>query len=101
MKSHHYFVYMLTNKHKNVLYTGITNDLIRRLSEHQEGIVSGFTKKYNCFYLVYFEYFQDVFQAINREKQIKGWRRAKKNALIVTKNPDWKFLNEEVYNQGI
>jgi len=92
-----YFVYILTNYKKSVLYTGVTNDLKRRLSEHKEGLnKASFTTKYNCYYLIYWDKFNDVEQAIDREKQIKGWVRIKKEKLINAFNVDWKFLNEEV-----
>ncbi len=76
--SRHYFVYILTNNLKTVLYIGVTNDLERRLWEHKNGEVDGFTKKYNVKYLMYFEETGDVESAIRREKQLKGWSRAKK-----------------------
>lgn len=85
----------MTNKHKNVLYVGVTNSLERRVFEHENGLVEGFTKKYNCHYLIYYEYFTDIDFAIKREKQIKGWRREKKDALIATSNPQLKFLNDK------
>ena len=97
MRQHNYFVYILTNKAKTVLYTGLTNDLVIRLIQHKEGGQnSAFTKRYNCHYLIYFERFQYVDHANEREKEIKGWTRAKKNALIALENKDWRFLNEEV-----
>ena len=83
---------MLTNRWKTVLYTGVTNSLHRRVWEHKQKQVRGFTKQYNCEYLVYFETYNDITQAIAREKQIKGWTRSKKNALIATLNPEWKDL---------
>lgn len=88
-----HFVYMLTNRWKNVLYTGMTNSLVNRLSEHKHGQFEGFTKKYNCTRLVYFERHQDSASAAAREKQIKGWTRTKKNALIATINPEWTDLS--------
>ena len=91
-----YYVYMLTNKNNNVLYTGVTNDLKRRLYEHKNKLVDGFTQKYNVDKLVYFEITNDVNSAIAREKQIKGWTRAKKNALIESKNSQWCDLTESV-----
>ena len=96
MKFHNYFVYMVTNKHKNVLYTGVTNDLQRRIYEHENGLLPGFTKKYNCHFLIYYEHFQYIEHAIDREKEIKKWRREKKDQLITSFNPDWIFLNEEI-----
>jgi len=95
-----YYVYMMTNRWKNVLYTGVTNDLERRIWEHKNGAVRGFTKKYNCDRLVYFEEFGEIDQAIAREKQIKGWSRAKKDALIDTQNRERKDLAESWYSAG-
>ena len=89
-----HFVYIMTNKHKNVLYIGVTNNLIRRVSEHESGLDKGFSKKYNCNFLIYFEEFRSINNAIKREKQIKGWRREKKDALIHSKNPHLNFLND-------
>ena len=84
-----YYVYILTNKTHSVLYIGVTNDLKRRIYEHKNGVLEGFTKNYHVNQLMYYEIFYDPRNAILREKQIKGWRREKKNALIETKNPDW------------
>jgi len=97
MRDHNYFVYIVTNKNKTVLYIGVTNDLQRRTYEHENGLLPGFTKKYNCHYLIYFEHFQKIDDAIAREKEIKKWRREKKENLINEFNTDWKFLNSEVY----
>jgi len=94
--SEHYYVYIMTNKYNTVLYTGITNDLIRRVYEHKNKLVEGFTAKYNLTKLVYYEVFNDVKEAINREKQIKGWKREKKEDLIKEFNPIWKDLYEEI-----
>ena len=95
---HIYFVYIITNYKKKVLYIGVTNSLKRRLHEHQfdDGYFNSFTKKYYVFYLIYYELFSDVNDAINRETQLKGWTRKKKNALINKKNPNWDFLNNEI-----
>ena len=90
-----YYVYMLTNKHNTVLYTGVTNNLGRRLYEHKNKVVEGFTKKYNIDKLVYFEQTNDINSAIEREKEIKGWRREKKDQLVNSMNPQWKDLSEE------
>ena len=90
-----YYVYMMTNRHRNVLYTGMTNDLARRVYEHQNHLLPGFTSKYNVDMLVYFEQTGDVKAAIAREKQIKGWSRAKKNALVENLNPDWADLMKD------
>ena len=86
------YVYLLANKHNNVLYTGVTNDLIRRVYEHKNKLVAGFTQKYNVDRLVYFEVCSGIVVAIEREKQIKGWSRKKKQALINTLNPEWDDL---------
>ena len=97
--THNYFVYIITNIAKTVLYTGVTNNLKRRLFEHKSGALNGeshFTSKYKVYYLVYWERFDYVNSAIEREKQIKGWRRSKKIDLITAFNPDWGFLNEDV-----
>ena len=88
-----YFVYILTNKYNRVLYTGVTNDLRRRVYEHKNHLVSGFTKQYNVHKLVYYDNTPDVYSAISREKQIKGWSRAKKIKLITEMNPDWHDLS--------
>ena len=90
-----YYVYILSNWDDSVLYIGVTNDLRRRLYEHRNHLVDGFTSKYNAHKLVYFEYTEDVLSAISREKQLKGWRRDKKNALISKTNPTWKDLSKD------
>jgi len=92
MKKYKSYIYFLTNKNKTTLYLGVTSNLKKRLSEHQNGIKSGFAKQYNCHYLVYYEQFNSILDAIAREKEIKKWRRAKKNKLINGSNPKWKFL---------
>ncbi len=86
------YVYMLASKPNGTLYTGVTSNLIRRVSEHREGIVDGFTNRYGIHRLVYFERFESIVSAISREKQIKKWRRAWKVELIHTYNPGWKDL---------
>jgi putative endonuclease len=93
MKIHLYYVYFLTNANHTVLYTGVTNDLERRCNEHKKKIIRGFTQKYNVDKLVYFEKFDFIGLAIAREKQIKGYSRSKKNALIDKFNPEWKELH--------
>ncbi|MEQ6120686.1 GIY-YIG nuclease family protein [Reichenbachiella sp. MALMAid0571] len=96
---HNYFVYILTNKYKKVLYVGVTNDLRTRLFQHYEdsiGIKKTFAGKYNCYHLVYWERHQWIQHAIDREKEIKGWKRFRKDDLINEFNPDWKFLNDEI-----
>ncbi len=88
-----YYVYLMTNKSRT-LYTGITNNLERRVYEYKNKLIESFTKKYNITKLVYYEISNDVEAAIAREKQIKGWLRRKKIALIESMNPQWKDLNE-------
>ena len=88
-----YYVYVLTNWNNKVLYIGVTNNLERRLYEHKHHLAEGFTKKYNVHKLVYFEYTSDVHAALAREKQLKGWTRAKKNALVTADNPNWDDLS--------
>ena len=91
----HYYVYILTNKINTVLYTGFTNNLFTRISQHKLKTIKGFTQKYNCNKLIYYETFNEVKLAINREKEIKKWRREKKIKLINSFNPEWKDLSEE------
>jgi len=93
-----YFVYIMSNRSKT-LYIGITNNLLRRVWEHKQGVGSEFCKHYKLDRLVYFERFQYVDNAIAREKQIKGWLRIKKIALIVSQNPTWGDLSEKWYAQ--
>ena len=93
VRQYQYFVYIMTNK-SGTLYTGVTNNLERRIYEHKHHLVKGFTNKYNIDKLVYFEETNDINAAISREKQIKGWLRKKKIALIESMNPDWKDLSE-------
>ena len=89
-----YYVYILSNWNDSVLYIGVTSDLKRRLYEHRNHLVDGFTARYNVHKLVYFEYTNDVRSAIDRKKQLKGWRRDKKNALISRANPAWDDLSK-------
>ncbi len=91
-----YYVYILTNKHNKVLYTGVTDNIAKRTFEHQTKFYNGFTKKYNVFKLVYYEELTNASDANAREKQIKGWLRKKKIELINTKNPEWNDLTIEV-----
>ena len=91
-----YFVYIMTNANNTVLYTGVTNDLARRVYEHKHGLGSAFVKKYNVHKLVYYEVGNDVHATIAREKQIKGGSRKKKIDLINSLNPEWKDLYEEI-----
>ncbi|RIJ48401.1 GIY-YIG nuclease family protein [Maribellus luteus] len=97
MKDHNYFIYIVTNKNKTVLYIGVTNDLQRRTFEHENELIPKFSKKYNCRHLVYYEHFHQIEYAIAREKEIKKWRREKKENLINQFNPKWNFLNSKIY----
>ena len=92
-----FYVYMMTNQSRVVLYTGITNSLVRRVWQHQNGEIGGFTKAYGVNRLVYYERFNDPRDAIAREKEIKGWRRAKKNALVERMNPKWADLSPMLF----
>lgn len=87
-----YYVYILTNKVNTVLYTGVTNNLERRIYEHKQKLIEGFTKKYNVSKLIYFESFNTAIEVIEAEKKIKGWVRRKKIILIESKNPEWKEI---------
>ncbi|MDX9746842.1 MAG: GIY-YIG nuclease family protein [Syntrophales bacterium] len=89
-----YYVYLLTNWNNRVIYVGVTNDLPRRMYEHKNKLIEGFTQKYNINKLVYFEETNDINVAIAREKEIKKWRREKKDRLIEQMNPNWKDLGE-------
>ena len=92
-----YYVYILTNAHKNLIYVGVTNDLIRRVYEHKHHLdADSYTAKYNIDQLVYFETTSDVYSAISREKQLKGWNRARKNKLVEMKNPGWEDIYESL-----
>ena len=95
MKEYNFYVYILTNWDNKVMYIGMTNDLKRRLDEHKAKRVKGFTAKYNVNKLVYYEHGTDVHAALAREKEIKKWRREKKNNLVMSMNPDWKDLSLE------
>jgi putative endonuclease len=96
----HYYVYIMTNKSRT-LYTGVTNNLERRVYEHKNKLVPGFTSKYNITMLAYYEETNDVQVALAREKQIKGWLRSKKIVLIESLNPQWKDLSLEWYSPPV
>jgi len=96
MLSRHYYVYIMTNKHNTVLYTGVTNDLKKRAWQHREKLVEGFTKRYNINKLVYYEAFDEVRAAITREKQIKGGSRQKKIDLVNNMNSEWRDLYDDL-----
>ena len=91
------YVYILKNKNKTSLYIGVTSDLQRRIAEHNEGIGSKFTQKYSLKHLVYYEKFDNITDAIQREKQLKRWSRSKKEELIRKLNPDWEFLENKFF----
>ncbi|MFN8381043.1 MAG: GIY-YIG nuclease family protein [Anaerolineales bacterium] len=93
----HPCIYIMTNKYNKVLYTGVTSNLLRRVTEHKEKIVEGFTSKYNVTKLVYYEEYFTTEEAMAREKQIKGGSRQKKLDLIKSKNPEWKDLYDEFF----
>ena len=88
-----YYVYIFTNRNNKVMYVGVTNNLERRVYEHKHKLVDGFTKRYNISKLVYYDHTSDVKAAIEREKQIKGWVRKRKNELVETMNPNWNDLS--------
>ena len=90
-----YYVYLITNWNNKVLYIGVTNNLERRLYEHKNKLIKGFTEKYNISKLVYFEQTSDIYSAMTREKEIKKWRREKKNNLIESKNKPWEDLSKQ------
>jgi putative endonuclease len=98
--THNYYVYITTNKNKTVLYIGVTNNLKLRLYQHEQNAQpfthKSFAGKYNVYHLIYFERFEWIEHAIAREKELKGWRRSKKEDLINTLNPEWNFLNDTI-----
>ena len=96
---YNYFVYITTNENKTTLYIGVTNDIQNRLSQHyfdSQNLKKSFAGKYNCHYLLYYQGFEDINSAIAREKEIKKWRREKKERLISDFNPNREFLNDQV-----
>ena len=100
-RDHDYYVYMVTNFTRTVLYIGVTSDLEGRLFEHRIGTCKGFTKQYNVDRLVFCEHYGHIVDAIAREKQLKGWTRAKKEALIATENPRWDDLSSRWLRQPL
>ncbi len=98
MKQKIYYVYMMTNAGNNALYIGVTNDLERRVWEHKTSVIPGFTAKYKCTKLVFYEETDDIGEAITREKELKGWTRKKKNALVELENPTWRDLAEDWFD---
>ena len=95
-----YCIYIMSNANRTVLYIGVTNNLYRRCMEHKSGKIEGFTKKYNCHILLYYEEFQNISDAIAREKCLKGWSRKKKDSLIKEKNPKLEDLSEYLQWNG-
>ena len=91
-----YAVYISTNSNDKVMYVGVTSNLQKRIYEHKNKLIEGFTKKYNISKLVYFELFNDIEKAILREKEIKKWRREKKNNLVETQNSKWLDLSDQI-----
>ena len=96
MNEKQFYVYIMTNEYHSVLYTGMTNDLVRRVYEHREKLNRGFTQRYNVDKLVYYEVFEEAFDAIDREKQIKAGSRLKKKQMINDMNEEWKDLWEDI-----
>jgi putative endonuclease len=96
-----YYVYIVTNRKRGVLYVGVTNDVERRVYQYKHKLVHGFPTRYNLTRLVHYEIFADAYSAIAREKQIKGWLRSKKIALIEKDNPEWKDLSEGWYDDWV
>ena len=95
MQNTYFYVYILSNKHHTVFYTGITNDLVRRVSEHRTKVIKGFTQRYNIYKLLYYEVYENPTEAIAREKQIKKYSRKKKFTLIDNLNPEWRDMFED------
>ena len=95
---HKYYVYILASQRNGTLYIGMTNDLQRRVFEHKTGVIKGFTQKYGVTTLIYFEEFQQVEQAIERENNLKKWKRAWKLTLIEKENPNWNDLAKDWYD---
>ena len=91
-----YYIYILSNINNKTIYIGVTRDIIKRVYQHKSKAVEGFTQKYNIHKLVYYEIYEDIKLAIEREKQLKNWSRKKKNALIEKENPEWKDLWSEI-----
>ena len=94
----HFYVYILCSKRNGTLYTGVTSDLVKRIYEHKNNLVDGFTKKYHVHYLIWYEIHDSAEAAITREKQIKKWKRAWKLDLIEQSNPKWIDLYESICN---
>ena len=100
MQKKHYYVYIMTNRSRT-LYTGVTNDLLRRVHEHKKMQNPGFTQRYKITQLVFYEETSDVYAALEREKEIKGWLRSKKIEIIEENNPQWADLSADWYDEDI
>ncbi|MGG6232050.1 GIY-YIG nuclease family protein [Tenacibaculum sp. SDUM215027] len=96
--NHQYYIYIITNKKEGVLYIGVINNLERRIFEHKNKLVKGFSSKYNLDKLIYFEEYQFIEEAIKREKNMKKWKRAWKTNLVIKENPNWEDLAKNWYN---
>ena len=97
MRDHHYYVYILGTERNGTFYVGVTNDLPRRVAQHKEGRIPGFTKQYGIKNLYYYELHEDIYAAINREKSVKRWTRQKKMCAIEAMNPDWRDLFTDLF----
>ena len=97
MGAHQYYVYILANKRNGTLYVGVTNDLVRRIYQHKNDLIAGFTQKYQIHRLVYYEVTNDVYAAIVREKQLKNWHRKWKIRIIEESNPEWRDLYTDLF----
>ncbi len=99
MSQKQYYVYIITNKNETVLYTGVTNNILRRMLEHKRKLVPGFSFKYNLNKLIYYQGFNSAGEAISAEKKIKGWTRDKKIELIININPQWRDLSLNFFEE--
>jgi putative endonuclease len=93
MRDHNYYAYIVSSNNRKTIYIGVTSNLEKRIYEHKHKLIKGFTSKYNCINLVYYEDYNDIHFAISREKQLKKWRRSKKEQLIKKQNPNWRDLS--------
>jgi len=98
MQEKTYYIYILASQKNGTLYTGVTNNLLERINQHKNKVIKGFTEKYNVNQLVYYEVFHDIHAALNREKQLKTWKRAWKLKLIEDFNPGWRDLYGDLNN---
>ena len=96
MQEQHFYIYLMSNPGRTVLYAGVTRNLVKRVWQHKEKVADGFTKKYNVTDLVYYEIFDSPLEAIEREKQIKSWSRKRKNQMVEAENSSWKDLYDEI-----